>query len=90
MAMAICPACDAEVEVDELVADVGDELSCPDCGQNLVVNGTDPIELDFADDEDDDEDDDDDEEVGDEVEEDEDGELDDEDEEKPEDGDWDE
>jgi DNA-directed RNA polymerase subunit RPC12/RpoP len=90
MAMAICPACDAEVEVDELDADVGDELSCPDCGQNLVVNGTDPIELDFADDEDDDEDDDDDEEVGDEVEEDEDGELDDEDEEKPEDGDWDE
>ena len=90
MAMAICPACDAEVEVDELDADVGDELSCPDCGQNLVVNGTDPIELDVADDEDDDEDDDDDEEVGDEVEEDEDGELDDEDEEKPEDGDWDE
>ena len=90
MAMAICPACDAEVEVDELDADVGDELSCPDCGQNLVVNGIDPIELDVADDEDDDEDDDDDEEVGDEVEEDEDGELDDEDEEKPEDGDWDE
>jgi len=90
MAMAICPACDAEVEVDELDADVGDELSCPDCGQNLVVNGTDPIELDVADDEDDDDDDDDDDEVGDEVEEDEDGELDDEDEEKPEDGDWDE
>ena len=87
MAMATCPACDAEVEVDELDADVGDELSCPECGQNLVVNGTDPIELDFADDEDEEDDDDDDE--GDEEIDDEDADLDDE-EEEPEDGDWDE
>jgi len=89
MAMAICPACDAEVEVDELDADVGDELSCPECGQNLVVNGTDPIELDFADDEDEEEDDDDDEAKEDEVEED-DADLDEEEDEEPEDGDWDE
>jgi DNA-directed RNA polymerase subunit RPC12/RpoP len=88
MAMAICPACDAEVEVDELDADVGDELSCPECGQNLVVNGTDPIELDFADDEDEEEDDDDEAEE-DEVEED-DADLDEEEDEEPEDGDWDE
>jgi DNA-directed RNA polymerase subunit RPC12/RpoP len=87
MAMAICPACDAEVEVDELDADVGDELSCPECGQNLVVNGTDPIELDFADDEDEEEDEDEDE--VDEVEED-DADLDEEEDEEPEDGDWDE
>jgi DNA-directed RNA polymerase subunit RPC12/RpoP len=87
MAMAICPACDAEVEVDELDADVGDELSCPECGQNLVVNGTDPIELDFADDEDEEEDDDEDE--AEEVEED-DADLDEEEDEEPEDGDWDE
>ena len=87
MTMAICPACDAEVEVDELDADVGDELSCPECGQNLVVNGTDPIELDFADDED--EEDDDDEDDADEVEED-DADLDEEEDEEPEDGDWDE
>ncbi len=88
MAMAICPACDAEVEVDELDADVGDELSCPECGQNLVVNGTDPIELDFADDdEDEDDDDDEDEEESEEEVDDEDADLDEEDEEK-EDGDW--
>jgi hypothetical protein len=87
MAMAICPACDAEVEVDELDADVGDELSCPECGQSLVVNGTDPIELDFADDEDEEEDDDEDE--AEEVEED-DADLDEEEDEEPEDGDWDE
>jgi len=85
MAMAICPACDAEVEVDEVDADVGDELSCPECGQNLVVGNTDPIELDFADDEDEDEEDDSDDEI-----EDEDDELDDEEDEEPEDGDWDE
>ena len=88
MAMPICPACDAEVEVDELDADLGDELSCPECGQNLVVNGTDPIELDFADDEDEDEDEDD-EEAGDELDDD-DGDLDDEDDEEREDGDLDE
>ena len=89
MAMAICPACDAEVEVDEVDADVGDELSCPECGQNLVVGNTDPIELDFADDEDEEEEEDDDED-GDEEIDDEDTDLDEEDDEEPEDGDWDE
>jgi len=81
MAIATCPECDAEVEVDELDTDVGDEVSCPECGQNLVVSGTEPVELDFAD-EDDDEDDEDE----DEDEEDDDAELDEEDEER-EDGD---
>ena len=88
MAMAICPACDAEVEVDELDADVGDEVSCPECGQNLVVNGTNPMELDVADDEEEDDDDDDDDEV-DELDE-ENGDLEDEDDEEREDGDLDE
>jgi alpha-aminoadipate/glutamate carrier protein LysW len=59
--MATCPECDADVEVDEVDADVGDELSCPECGQNLVVSSTDPFELDFASDEDEDDEDDDDE-----------------------------
>jgi len=90
MAMAICPACDAEVEVDELDADVGDELSCPECGQNLVVGNTDPIELDFADDEDEEEEDDDDDDEDTEEVDDEDTDLDEEDDEEPEDGDWDE
>lgn len=88
MAMATCPACDAEVEVDELDADIGDELSCPECGQNLVVGSTEPLELDFADDED--EEDEDEDEAEDEVEED-DTDLDEEDDEDEEpDGDWDE
>jgi lysine biosynthesis protein LysW len=56
--MATCPECDADVEIDEVDADVGDEVSCAECGQNLVVSNTDPLELDFvADDEDEDDDD---------------------------------
>jgi lysine biosynthesis protein LysW len=82
MATATCPECDAEVDVDEVDADVGDEVSCPECGQNLVVSGTDPVELEFADedDEEDDDESDDDDDL-------EDGELEDDD---SEDGDWEE
>ena len=62
--MATCPECDAEVEVDEADIDLGDEVSCPECGQTLVISNTDPLELDFApDDEEDEEDEDDDDEV---------------------------
>lgn len=62
--MATCPECDAEVEIDEDDIDLGDEVSCDECGQTLVVSNTDPIELDFApDDDDEDEDDEEEEEV---------------------------
>jgi alpha-aminoadipate carrier protein LysW len=64
--MATCPECDAEVEIDEDDVDLGDEISCGECGQTLVVSSTDPLELDFAPDDDEDEEDDDDEEVDDE------------------------
>lgn len=55
--MAICPECDAEVELDEYDVDKGDLVSCPECGSSLVVSGLSPIELDVASDEDDDDDD---------------------------------
>lgn len=84
--MATCPECDADVEIDEVDADVGDEVSCPECGQNLVVSGTEPLELDFATDEDEDDEDDDLDEEEEDLEDD-DGE---EDEDEAEDGDWDE
>jgi alpha-aminoadipate carrier protein LysW len=61
--MATCPECDAEVEVDEADVDLGDEVSCPECGQTLVISNTDPLELDFAPDEDEDEEDEDEDEV---------------------------
>jgi lysine biosynthesis protein LysW len=82
--MATCPECDADVELDEVDADVGDDVSCPECGQNLVVSNTDPFELDFAADDEDDDDDDDDEEEEDDVEEEDD------DEDEAEDKDWEE
>ena len=71
--MATCPECDAEVEVNEDDVDLGDDVSCPECGQTLVISNTDPLELDFAPDDEDDEDED-------EVEPEEDEELEDEDE----------
>ena len=84
--MAICPECDAEIEVDEFDVDKGDQLSCPECGSNLEVTGLSPIELDLAPDDDDEDEDDD-------LDDDEDGDEDDEDDEDGEDGDdegWDE
>jgi lysine biosynthesis protein LysW len=59
--MATCPECDAEIEIDEDDADLGDEVSCDECGQTLVVSSIDPLELDFASDDDEDEDEEDDE-----------------------------
>ena len=54
--MATCPECDAEVEVDQDDVDLGDEVTCNECGQTLVISNTDPLELDFAADDEDDED----------------------------------
>ena len=55
--MATCPECDAEIEVDEFDVDKGDLISCPDCGSNLEVTSTSPLELEPADDDDDDDED---------------------------------
>ena len=73
--MATCPECDAEVEVDETDVELGDDVTCPDCGQTLVISNMEPIELDFASEDDEDEEEDDEDEVDeDEVDEDEDDE----------------
>jgi hypothetical protein len=54
--METCPECEYdEVDVDDM--EEGDRLSCPECGKNLVVTGTD--EVDCADEDEDDLDDDD-------------------------------
>jgi hypothetical protein len=55
--MATCPECEFD-EIDTEDYDEGDTLSCPECGKNLVVMGSDEVEL--ADDDDDDDLDDDD------------------------------
>jgi lysine biosynthesis protein LysW len=61
-AMATCPECDADIEIDEFDVDKGDQLHCPECASALEIVNLSPIELDFAseDDEDDDDEDDDD------------------------------
>jgi alpha-aminoadipate carrier protein LysW len=59
--MVNCPLCDAVIDVEEDELDEGDELTCEECGANLTVISTDPIEIESTvdEDEDDDEDDDD-------------------------------
>jgi alpha-aminoadipate carrier protein LysW len=52
-----CPECEAAI--DEEFEDVGEIVSCPECGVELEVISIDPVEFDLApiDDEDEDEDD---------------------------------
>ena len=64
---AICPECDSEIDIDEADVDIGDELTCSECGSLLRIVNDSPVEFEVADDddlddeedEDDDEDDDD-------------------------------
>jgi alpha-aminoadipate/glutamate carrier protein LysW len=64
-----CPECDSEIDVDEMDVDIGDELSCSECGALIRVASDSPLELELAD-EDEDEDLDDEEDDADEEEED--------------------
>jgi alpha-aminoadipate/glutamate carrier protein LysW len=68
---AICPECDSAIDVDELDVDIGDELTCSECGSLLRVANDSPVELEVADDDDldDDEEDEDEDDVEDEDEE---------------------
>jgi alpha-aminoadipate carrier protein LysW len=75
---ATCPECDSDIDIDEADVDIGDELSCSECGALLSVATIAPLELELADDDDEDDDVDDDKEDGDEEDEEE------------EDDDWDE
>ena len=58
---AICPECDSPIDVDEYDVDIGDELTCSECGSLLRVSSDSPLEFEIADEDDDldDEDDDD-------------------------------
>jgi alpha-aminoadipate carrier protein LysW len=52
-----CPECEAVI--DEEIEEVGDVISCPECGVELEVISLDPVEFDLAPvDEEDEEDDD--------------------------------
>ncbi len=47
--MVTCPVCDGAIDVDEEDVDEGDSLSCDECGADLKVVSTDPLELESAD-----------------------------------------
>lgn len=50
---AICPECDSPIDVDEYDVDIGDELTCSECGSLLRVSGDSPLEFELADEDDD-------------------------------------
>lgn len=52
--MGYCPECDAEIP--EEFEDVGEIVTCPECGIELEVISLDPVEFDLAPAEDEDED----------------------------------
>ena len=56
--MVNCPVCDGAIDVDEEDVDEGDSVSCDECGADLKVVGTDPLELESAEEEEEDEDED--------------------------------
>ncbi len=59
---ATCPECDSDIDIEEVDVDIGDELSCSECGALLSVATLAPLELELADDDDDDDEDEDEEE----------------------------
>jgi len=75
---ATCPECDSDIDIEEADVDIGDELSCSECGALLSVATIAPLELELADDDDEDDDDEDEEEE----------EKEDEEDEEEEDDDW--
>jgi hypothetical protein len=49
---AICPECDSDIDIDEADVDIGDELTCSECGSLLRIVNDSPIEFEVADDDD--------------------------------------
>ena len=50
--MAQCPDCEAFLDLEADEVDEGEIISCPECGADLEVVNTNPVELDLAEDED--------------------------------------
>ncbi|HUI43475.1 MAG TPA: lysine biosynthesis protein LysW [Terriglobia bacterium] len=53
--MAHCPECDAIIDMADDEVEEGDKLDCNECGAELEVVGTNPLELRAAAEEDEDE-----------------------------------
>ena len=46
--MVTCPVCEGAIDVDEEDVDEGDTISCDECGADLRVVGTTPLEVESA------------------------------------------
>jgi alpha-aminoadipate/glutamate carrier protein LysW len=46
--MPTCPECEAALDIEENDLEEGQILDCPECGTELEVVSTDPLELDIA------------------------------------------
>lgn len=44
----ICPACESEIEIDEMDVDKGAMIGCPECGADLLVESVSPIVLELV------------------------------------------
>ncbi len=43
--MAICPECEARLDLEQDEVEEGEVINCPECGQELEIVNTDPIEV---------------------------------------------
>ena len=46
--MAVCPECETVIDVDQDDIEEGQKLDCPECGAELEVVNTNPLELDLV------------------------------------------
>ena len=46
--MAFCPECEAAIDVEEDDVEEGQTLDCPECGAELEVVNTNPLQLDVV------------------------------------------
>ncbi len=53
--MAFCPECEAAIDVEDDELEEGQRLDCPECGAELEVVNTNPLELDLVSNEDEEE-----------------------------------
>ncbi|HEV2418702.1 MAG TPA: hypothetical protein VGX94_12930 [Terriglobia bacterium] len=53
--MALCPECDATIDIEDDEVEEGQTLDCPECGVELEVVSTNPVELNSLMEEEDDE-----------------------------------
>jgi alpha-aminoadipate/glutamate carrier protein LysW len=49
--MAVCPECEGVIDVEDEEVEEGETLDCPECGAELEIVSTNPVELNLITDE---------------------------------------